>query len=93
MSSSFFEDDTAIAYGIGVLIAFLVLATVAYIGFSEIISGVIDIFNTKMGDASIQRGASMEYLHKMWLAVPIFVLLAGTAWAIVRALEAKGGMA
>lgn len=72
--------------------AFLVLSSLFYIAYTVFISGLIEVFNSSMiptGDVSVDRGASMLYLYRMWAAVPLFVLFAGTIWGVVRALEMK----
>lgn len=86
------EDNTGIAYGIGALIVFLILSSLFYITFSEFINGVIGVYNTKMlpDVVSTERAGSMSYLVNMWLAVPFFILIAGVAWGVVRALEQRG---
>jgi len=92
MTETFTQDDGGIAYGIGVLIAFLILSSLFYIAYTVFLNGVIDVFNSSMiptGDVSVDRGGTMLYLYRMWAAVPIFALFAGTMWAVVRALETK----
>lgn len=92
MFKQFTEDDRGIAYGIGVLIVFLILSSLFYIAYTVFISGLIDVFNSSMiptGDVSVDRGGSMMYLYRMWAAVPFFILIAGALWGIVRALEMK----
>lgn len=85
-------DSTAIAYGIGVLLAFLILSSLFYIAYTLFVSGLLDVFNNTMiptDNVSVDRGGSMSYLREMWAAVPFFVLIAGALWGIVRALEMK----
>ena len=85
-------DNGAIAYGIGVLLAFLILSSLFYIAYTLFVSELISIFNTTMiptDNVSVDRGGSMLYLRRMWAAVPFFVLIAGALWGIVRALEMK----
>lgn len=89
---SFTEDNTGIAYGIGVLLAFLVLSSLFYIAYTMFISGLIDVFNSSMiptGHVSVDRAGSMMYLYRMWTAIPLFVLFAGALWGIIRSLEMK----
>ena len=86
------RDNTGIAYGIGVLLAFLVLSSLFYIAYTLFISALIDVFNSSMiptGDVSVDRGGSMLFLYRMWAAVPVFILFAGAIWGVVRALEMK----
>ena len=85
-------DDHAIAYGIGVLLAFLILSSLFYIAYTLFVSGLLDVFNNTMiptDNVSVDRGGSMLYLRRMWAAVPFFVLIGATLWSIVRALEMK----
>jgi len=92
MTGTFARDNTAIAYGIGVLLVFLILTSLFYIAYTLFISGLIEVFNSNMiptGHVSVDRGGSMLYLRRMWAAVPFFILLAGTLWGIIRALEMK----
>lgn len=89
---TFSQSDTGIAYGIGVLIAFLILSSLFYIAYSLFLSELINIFNTVMiptDNVSVDRGGSMAYLRNMWAAVPFFILIAGSLWGIIRALEMK----
>ncbi len=86
------KDNSGIAYGIGVLLAFLILSSLFYIAYTLFVSGLLDVFNNTMipsDNVSVDRGGSMLYLRRMWAAVPFFVLIAGALWGIVRALEMK----
>lgn len=86
------EDHGAIAYGIGVLLAFLILSSLFYIAYTLFVSGLLDVFNNTMiptDNVSVDRGGSMLYLRRMWAAVPFFVLIAGALWGVIRALEMK----
>ena len=92
MSESFTSDTSGIAYGIGVLLAFLILSSLFYIAYTLFVSELISIFNTTMiptDNVSIDRGGSMLYLRRMWAAIPFFVLIAGALWGVIRALEMK----
>ena len=86
------KDNSGIAYGIGVLLAFLILSSLFYIAYTLFISELINVFNTVMipsDNVSVDRGGSMLYLRRMWAAVPFFVLIAGALWGVIRALEMK----
>ncbi len=86
------QSNTGIAYGIGVLIAFLILSSLFYIAYTLFISELINVFNTVMiptDNVSIDRSGSMSYLRNMWAAVPFFILIAGSLWSVIRALEMK----
>ena len=92
MSKTFARNTNGIAYGIGVLLAFLILSSLFYIAYTLFISELINVFNTVMipsDNVSVDRGGSMLYLRRMWAAVPFFVLIAGALWGIIRALEMK----
>lgn len=92
MAGTFTMNNEGIAYGIGVLLVFLVLSSLFYIAYMMFINGLIEVFNSTMiptGDVSADRGGSMLYLYRMWAAVPLFVLFAGAIWGVVRALETK----
>jgi hypothetical protein len=92
MPESFTKDNNAIAYGIGVLLAFLFLSSLFYIAYTLFVSGLLDVFNNTMiptDNVSVDRGGSMLYLRRMWAAIPFFVLIAGALWGVVRALEQK----
>lgn len=84
-------DDSGIAYGIGVLMIFLVVATALFNAFAPIINGVVDHHNTQVaaGDVSEQRKNSTAWNVTMWQTLPIWMLLGGLVWAVVRALEAR----
>ena len=85
-------DNGAIAYGIGVLLAFLILSSLFYIAYTLFVSGLLDVFNNTMiptDNVSVDRGGSLLYLRRMWAAVPFFVLIAGALWGVIRALEMK----
>ena len=85
-------DNSGIAYGIGVLLAFLILSSLFYIAYTLFVSGLLDVFNNTMiptDNVSVDRGGSMLYLRRMWAAVPFFVLIAGALWGVIRALEMK----
>lgn len=86
------RDSSGIAYGIGVLLCFLILSSLFYIAYTLFISALIDVHNTVMiptDHVSVDRGGSMMYLYRMWSAIPLFVLLAGALWGVIRALEMK----
>ena len=92
MTESLAESNSGIAYGIGVLLAFLILSSLFYIAYTLFISGLIDVFNSSMiptGHVSVDRGGSMLYLRRMWAAVPFFVLIGALLWSVVRSLEMK----
>ena len=92
MTESFTENTDGIAYGIGVLLAFLILSSLFYIAYTLFVSGLLDVFNNTMipsDHVSVDRGGSMLYLRRMWAAVPFFVLIAGALWGVIRALEMK----
>ena len=92
MTEPFTENTSGIAYGIGVLLAFLILSSLFYIAYTLFVSGLLDVFNNTMiptDNVSVDRGGSLLYLRRMWAAVPFFVLIAGALWGIVRALEQK----
>ena len=89
---TFSQSNTGIAYGIGVLIVFLILASLFYIAYTLFISELINVFNVTMiptDNVSVDRGGSMLYLQRMWAAVPFFILIAGALWGVIRALEMK----
>ena len=86
------ENTSGIAYGIGVLLAFMILSSLFYIAYTLFVSGLIDVFNNTMiptDNVSVDRGGSMLYLRRMWAAIPFFVLIAGALWGVIRALEMK----
>ena len=92
MPETFTENTSGIAYGIGVLLAFLILSSLFYIAYTLFVSGLLDVFNNTMiptDNVSVDRGGSMLYLRRMWSAIPFFVIIAGALWGIVRALEQK----
>lgn len=92
MTESFTGNTSGIAYGIGVLIAFLILSSLFYIAYTLFVSGLLDVFNNTMipsDHVSVDRGGSMLYLRRMWAAVPFFVIIAGGLWGVIRALEMK----
>ena len=92
MPETFTEDTNAIAYGIGVLLAFLILSSLFYIAYTLFVSGLLDVYNNTMiptDHVSVDRGGSLLYLRRMWAAVPFFVLIAGALWGIIRSLEMK----
>lgn len=92
MTEQFTENTSGIAYGIGVLLAFLILSSLFYIAYTLFVSGLIDVFNNTMiptDNVSVDRGGSMLYLRRMWAAIPFFVLIAGALWGVIRALEMK----
>lgn len=92
MTEPFATNTSGIAYGIGVLLAFLILSSLFYIAYTLFVSGLIDVFNNTMiptDNVSVDRGGSMLYLRRMWAAIPFFVLIAGALWGVIRALEMK----
>jgi hypothetical protein len=86
------ENSSGIAYGIGVLLAFLILSSLFYIAYTLFISALIDVHNTVMiptDHVSVDRAGSMLYLYRFWSAIPFFILIAGALWGVIRALEMK----
>ena len=84
-------DDSGIAYGIGVLMIFLVSCTAIAIAFTPLINGIIGQHNTQVadGDVSEQRKNSTAWTVTMWQSLPIWTLMGGLVWGIVRALEVR----
>jgi len=83
------NDDTAVAYGVGVLAIFLIVCTAVFIIFLPFINGILTEYNNQItdGDVSKQRGDAMGFIMIIWAAVPVFSLFGVLAWSIVRALE------
>ena len=84
-------DDSGIAYGIGVLMIFLVTCTAIMIVFTPMINGIIAQHNAQVdaGSVSEQRKNSTAWTVTMWQSLPIWMLMGGLVWGIVRALEVR----
>ena len=84
-------NDSGIAYGIGVLMIFLVSCTAIMIAFTPMINGIIAQHNTQVEDGSVseQRKNSTAFSVTIWNGLPIWMLMGGFVWAIIRALEVR----
>lgn len=84
-------DDSGIAYGIGVLMIFLVSCTAILLAFTPMINGLLDQHNAQVdaGDVSEQRSNSTAWAVTIWQSLPAWMLLGGFVWAVVRALEVR----
>ncbi len=84
-------NDSGIAYGIGVLMIFLVSCTAIMIAFTPMINGIIAQHNTQVEDGSVseQRKNSTAFSVTIWNGLPIWMLIGGFVWAIIRALEVR----
>lgn len=69
-----------------------------FTGFLIMITPVINDLNGYTnrqiddGKMSEQRKDAHDFINLVWKAAPVFFVLAGLAWAIVRALESRGDM-
>lgn len=83
-----------VSYGIGVLLIFIVV----FSGFTILITPIINEMNGYTNDqiddgvCSDQRKNAHNFINLVWKAGPVFFILAGLCWAIVRALESRGDM-
>jgi len=91
MSGEFIRDESATAYGLGIIAIFLVVCTSISLIFAPVVNGMIEVYNSQVDDgyASEQRGDAMKFLLVLWKGLPIWAILAVIAWGVVRALEQK----
>jgi len=85
------DDEGAIAFGIAILGILLIVGTAAFLVLSPAVNQFAVMFNDQVaaGEVSEQRGDSTAWAFVLWKAIPVFMLLGGLAWGIVRALEQK----
>lgn len=83
-----------VSYGIGVLLIFIVVFSGFMIMITPIINELNGYTNTQIDDGvcSDQRKNAHTFINLVWKAGPVFFVLAGLCWAIVRALESRGEM-
>ena len=81
-----------VAYGSFIVLLFLVVASVFTIIFAPMVNQIIEITNDGIedGEYSTTFVTWFNLIAGLCKAIPIFCLLAITAWAIVRALERRG---
>lgn len=91
-SSTLRDSDSAVAYGVGALLIFLLCFTAFLIMVTPVINDLNGFANEQIidGEMSEQRKDAHGFINLVWKAAPVFFVLAGLAWAIVRALEARG---
>lgn len=84
-------DERAIAFGIIIMAALLIVGTIAFLAYTPVINLFIEMFNEQVlaGDVSKQRGDSAGWAFTLYRTIPIWLVLGATAWGIVRALEQK----
>lgn len=91
-SITFKNSDSAVAYGVGALLIFFLCFTAFLIMVTPIINDLNGYANKQItdGDMSEQRKDAHDFINLVWMGAPVFFVLAGLSWAIVRALEARG---
>lgn len=89
----FAENEDAVSFGIVVLAALLLVGTVAIMGLTPAVNSFVEVFNNQVdaGQVSQQRADAMSWNVRAFESAYIWLLLAGLAWGVVRALEEKGG--
>lgn len=91
MSGEFMSDRSGTAYGLGILVIFLVSCSSMFIVYIPVINAFIGAYNDQVDDGYVseQRGAAMDFLLLLWRGLPIWSFFALIAWGVVRALEQK----
>ena len=89
--TSFSESDDAVSFGIVALAALLLVGTVVIMGLTPAVNAFVEVFNHQidLGQVSQQRADAMAWNVLIFKTAPIWLLLAGLAWGVVRALEYK----
>jgi len=90
-SHSWKMDESATAYGLGIIAIFLVVCTAVAIILTPVVNGMIAEYNSQVDDGYVseQRGDVMMFLLILWKGLPIWSVFALLAWGVVRALEQK----
>jgi len=91
MSGELIQNDTATAYGLGIIAIFLVVCTAVFLLISPVVNGFITEYNSQVDDGYVseQRGDAMNFLMVVWKGVPIWAIFGLLAWGVVRALEQR----
>lgn len=91
MSGELIQNDSATAYGLGIIAIFLVVCTAVFLILSPVVNGMITEYNNQVTDGYVseQRGDAMNFLLILWKGVPVWSVFALIGWGVVRALEQK----
>lgn len=86
------DSDSAVSYGVGALLIFLLCFSGFMIMITPLINDLSGYTNNQItdGDMSDQRKDAYDFINLVWKAAPVFFVLAGLCWAIIRALESRG---
>ena len=90
---TFLSNEDGTAFGIVVLAALLLVGTVVMLAMTPPVNEFIEVFNKQVdaGEVSTQRADAMAWGVTMFNSTPIWLLLGGLVWAVVRALEHREG--
>jgi hypothetical protein len=86
---TFLSNEDGTAFGIVVLAALLIVGTVVMLAMTPAVNEFVEVFNKQVdaGEVSTQRADAMAWGITVFNTAPIWLLLGGLAWAVVRALE------
>ena len=91
MCGDFVGNESATAYGLGIIAIFLVVCTSVATLMVPLMNGMINQYNSQVDDGYVseQRGDNMDFLLILWKGLPVWSVLGVIAWGVVRALEHK----
>lgn len=80
------------SFGIFIVLLFIVAAGVMVIVINPMMNDTIDIVNPNINDGTLSSKYATYFNFSAGLvkALPVFILIGVTGWAIVRALEKRG---
>ena len=84
-------NDEGVAYGFYMYVIFILGAALVLAALAVVFNGFIDYSNIAIagGDMSVQTKSAIDWnLNAFWW-LPVFVVLGGFLWMVVRALEQK----
>jgi len=92
MSKEIVRSESAVSYGVGLLVIFFVVFTTFVIVITPVVNALNTFSNDQIadGDMSAQRKSAHDFIDTMWTGAPVFFVLACVAWGIIRALESRG---
>ena len=80
-----------VSYGIFVVLLFIFVAGIFTLIFAQMVNQTIDVVNKDIdnGKLSVKFTTWFDFIVGLCKAIPLFLLIGVTGWAIVRALDRR----
>jgi large-conductance mechanosensitive channel len=85
------DNEEAIAYGLYMGVAFIIVAALVLAAFAPMINSFVDYSNTQIDDGtmSVQTKGSVQWNLGAFTWLPVFTVIGLFLWVVIRALEQK----